>query len=56
MGARWSIKAEAMFYQLENRTIVFTDVDDSPPNTYPATFKHDGVIARAGVNFKFEGP
>jgi outer membrane immunogenic protein len=56
MGARWSIKAEAMFYELENRTIVFTDVNSSPPNTFPATFKHDGVIARAGVNFKFGGP
>jgi len=53
MGARWSIKAEAMFYELEKRTIVFTN---NGTETLPATFKHDGVIARAGVNFKFGGP
>ena len=53
MGARWSIKAEAMFYELEKRTIVFTN---NGSETLPATFKHDGAIARAGVNFKFGGP
>ena len=51
--SNWTVKAEALYYKLNDKTLIFTD---SGTAVYPNTFKDDGALARLGVNYKFGGP
>ena len=50
-----TIKAEALYYDLGRRTVAVNLVPGSggTPTGYNSRFETSGVIARAGVNFKF---
>jgi outer membrane immunogenic protein len=56
---RWSVKSEALYYDLGSSTLIrfCTDVGGAPcanPNTFhPARFENKGVIARVGLNYHF---
>lgn len=50
-----TLKAEALYYDLGSRTIAVNLVPGSggTPTGYNSRFETNGVIARAGINFKF---
>jgi outer membrane immunogenic protein len=50
-----TLKLEALYYDLGRRNIIVADTGAAPvPGTsYTSRFDNNGVIARAGINFKF---
>jgi outer membrane immunogenic protein len=52
-----TLKAEALYYDLGRRNVVVADTGAAPAATrgqsYTSQFETSGVIARAGINFKF---
>ena len=50
---RVSLKAEAMYYDLEDVTIEATDPVAFPGQRLDYEFANDGAIARLGVNVAF---
>ena len=52
-----TIRAEALYYDLGRRNVIVADTGLAPAATrgqsYTSRFDTDGVIARAGINFKF---
>jgi outer membrane immunogenic protein len=49
-----TLKAEALYYDLGRRNVVVASTPAGPAGqSYTARFENSGVIARAGINFKF---
>jgi outer membrane immunogenic protein len=50
-----TFKAEALYYDLGRRNIIVADTGAAPVrgSSYTSRFDNNGVIARAGINFKF---
>ena len=52
-----TVKAEALYYDLGRNNVLVSDTGLAPAATrgqsYTSRFQTDGVIARAGINFKF---
>lgn len=53
IGARVGLKAEAMYYDLEEARIVGTDSATFPGQRLDYEFQNDGAIARLGLNVAF---
>ena len=53
IGARLSLKAEAMYYDLEDARVVATDPATFPGERIDYEFQNDGAIARLGLNVAF---
>jgi outer membrane immunogenic protein len=49
----WSIKAEALYYDLKDETVTF---DYGGGYLFTAKFKDDGVIGRVGLNLRLGAP
>ena len=52
-----TLKAEALYYDLEKSDVIVADTGLAPAATrgqsYTSRFENTGIIARAGINFKF---
>ena len=51
----WSVKAEYLYYDLGNSTVLGTD-PAFPAFATSTTFENTGHIGRVGINYRFGGP
>jgi outer membrane immunogenic protein len=49
----WSVKLEALYYNVGSKTIVSDSILNVDGNRVAVRFKDDGYLARLGVNYKF---
>jgi len=64
LNNNWTVKAEGLYYNLQNSKVAGAGVDWSctpscgDDNTYTqiTKFKNDGIVARLGLNYKFGAP
>jgi outer membrane immunogenic protein len=50
---RWSVKAEALYYDLGEVSVTATDDVQFPGDEIEASLDVNGVIARGGINYRF---
>jgi outer membrane immunogenic protein len=55
LAPNWSVKAEYLFYDLGNTTLIASPVPANPPFQTATTFDTSGHIVRFGLNYRF-GP